>query len=140
MKYSTRRFGGCGWVGFSRSPPQNFPFLLALRGYFQNFHTSSQTHITDFFVNCNFQGVLCYLTYRNSWRCTFWSQNQIFKNFIIPQPFLCKKIRSKWSLNRFLQGRALKAPPPTRCPFQRPLLVGLNIWIFVSPKIYFRIF
>ena len=44
----------------------------------------------------------------------------------IPQPFLCKKIGSKWSLNSFLQGRALKAPPPTQCPFQRPLLVGLK--------------
>ena len=29
-------------MGFSRSPPQIFPFLLALRGYFQNFHASSQ--------------------------------------------------------------------------------------------------
>ena len=30
-------------MDFSRLPPQNF-------------HTSSQTHITDFFVNCNVQG------------------------------------------------------------------------------------
>ena len=50
------------WVGFSRSPPQNFPFLVALRVYFKNFHMLSQTHITDFLLNCNFQGVLCYLT------------------------------------------------------------------------------
>ena len=49
LKYWTWQFGGCGWVGFSRSPPQIFPFLLALRGYFQNFHTSSQTHITLFY-------------------------------------------------------------------------------------------
>ena len=28
-------------VGFSISPPQIFPFLIALRGYFQNFHMSS---------------------------------------------------------------------------------------------------
>ena len=56
-----------GWV-FFRSPPQNIPLMLALRGYIQNFHMSSQTHITDFFVNCNVQGVLCYPTYRNLWR------------------------------------------------------------------------
>ena len=44
--------------------------LLAIREYFQNFHTSSQTHITDIFVNCKLQGkgVLCYLPYRNLWR------------------------------------------------------------------------
>ena len=47
-------------MGFSRSPPQIFPFLLALRGYFQNFHMSSQTQITDLFVNSNVQGVFCY--------------------------------------------------------------------------------
>ena len=56
------------WVGFCRSTPQSFPSMLALRGYIQNFYTSSQTHITDFFVNCNVQGVLCYPTYRNLWR------------------------------------------------------------------------
>ena len=60
----------CGWVGFSRSHPQNFPFLLASRGYFQNFHTSSQTYITDIFVNYNVLWVLCYHTYRNLWRCS----------------------------------------------------------------------
>ena len=53
-----------------------------------------------------------------------------FKKFsqvlFIPQPFLCYKIGSKWFLNRFLQGRALIAPPPSRCPFLRPLLVGLT--------------
>ena len=67
LKYWTRQFGGCGWVGFSRSPPQNFPFMLALRGYFQNFHMSSQTHVIDFFVNCKVKGLLCYPTYWNSW-------------------------------------------------------------------------
>ena len=45
---------------------------------------------------------------------TFRSQNQFLKNFpvnLVPQPFLCQKIGSNWSLNRFLQG-GLKTPPP----------------------------
>ena len=36
--------------------PQNIPFMLALRGYFHNFHMSNQTHITDFLVKCNVKG------------------------------------------------------------------------------------
>ena len=36
-----------GWV-FPCYPLKISPFLLALTGYFQNFHMTSQTHITDF--------------------------------------------------------------------------------------------
>ena len=79
LKYWTQQFGGCRLVGFSRSPPQNFPSLLALREYFQNFHTSSQIHITDYFVNCHFQAVLCYLIYRNLWRRYLFSLLNCFK-------------------------------------------------------------
>ena len=79
LKYWTQQFGGCRLVGFSRSPPQNFPSLLALREYFQNFHTSSQIHITDYFVNCHFQAVLCYLIYRNLWRRYLFSLSNCFK-------------------------------------------------------------
>ena len=43
--------GGGGLV-FPGQPLKIYPFL-PLRGYFQNFCMSIQTHITDFFVNCN---------------------------------------------------------------------------------------
>ena len=33
------------------SAEQIFSFLSDLRGYFQNYHKSSQTHITAFFVH-----------------------------------------------------------------------------------------
>ena len=42
---------GYSWLDASRSPLKIFSFLSHLRGYFQNYHMSSQTHITAFFVH-----------------------------------------------------------------------------------------
>ena len=59
-----------------------------------------------------------------------WLKSYFKKNFLgyfYPPNLPMQKIGSKWSLNRFLRGGALKAPPPTRCQFQRPLLVGLTV-------------
>ena len=48
---------------------------------------------------------------------TFWSQILFSKKnsyfILVPHPFLCKKIGSNWSLNRFLQGGWKTPPPPT---------------------------
>ena len=42
-------------MDFSRSFIKISSYSLAVRGYFQNFYTSSQTHITDVFLHYNFQ-------------------------------------------------------------------------------------
>ena len=62
----------------------------------------------------------------------FLSPNQFLKK--ISRLYLSSKIPipkkgSKWSLNRFLQVGALKAPSPYPCPFRRAFMIGLN-WIF----------
>ena len=123
LKYWTQQFGGCGWVGFSRSPPQIFPFLLALREYFQNFHTSSQIHITDYFVNCHFQAVLCYLIYRNLWRRYLFSLSNCFE--------FEEKIFAAFFLTTFNIERAIKSLCVFAVIFIRhfAIFLGLMLWL-----------
>ena len=71
-----------------------------------------------------------------------------FLGYFYPPTLPMHKTGSKWSLNRFLKGVAFKAPP-TRCLFQRPLLVGLikirnaevviKVYFYKSIWIYFGI-
>ena len=42
--------GGVNTDPYFKSPLKIFSFLSHLRGYFQNYHMSSQTHIIAFFV------------------------------------------------------------------------------------------
>ena len=58
----------------------------------------------------------------------FLGKKPISKKFsqviLVPQPKLCEKIGSKWPLNGFLQGGALKAPPLVDIDFRGPLRQG----------------
>ena len=57
-------------VGFSMSPPLIFCFWMGILSKFKYLKPNPYYRL---FVNCNFQGVLCYLTNRNSWRCSTFS-------------------------------------------------------------------
>ena len=51
---------------------------------------------------------------------------KFFIGYLYPPTLSMQKIRSKWSLNRFLEGRALNAPPTAQDAFERVWLVGLS--------------
>jgi len=60
----------------------------------------------------------------------FWAktlfQKKFSRFFISPNPSYAKKSDQKGIKMGFYKG-GFKSPPPTRCPFQRPLHIGLRV-------------
>ena len=55
--------------GFFQVTPSKSPLFVSFKGIFSKFSYVKPNPYYRLFVNCNVQGVLCYPTYRNLWRC-----------------------------------------------------------------------
>ena len=64
--------------GFFQVTPSNFPLFVSFKGILSKFSYVEQNPYYRLFCEL---GVLCYLTYRNSWRCFKHELSYILNNF-----------------------------------------------------------